>query len=377
MMTLWPRAGAPARGGDGAALVVTTAARPTDDDLTLQAWRGDGLSAALHPGPGPRAAQYARSPGMGRGDGRMTAPGKRWRGCRRGDAAPNPVGVLLGVAGGGAGELRRAPGVPRDAGILERPSCPSLRARPETGYVERRIVTQARDESVVAPSSGPWPGAARGLLKSHPSASGRMCAWRSSRAPGERSGRGGQAACAGFSLLREALGESLRPTHDGEARGPSVGDGVIRRRSPSNCWIPTARIFRRTGPLLGEERPLLGRDELSREGNHRDRSRPGIWRRRVRLQAADVRQVEIQRTMSGARPGPASVRLAVRGAHDLWPPARAGFPAPPGRGSSSTTRCEDVGAVRPGLQRCSAERSRFASTGFVSQSTAPGWAPVT
>jgi len=44
------------------------------------------------------------------------------------------------------------PAFRRDAGHLEQAVLPILAARvPETVYAERRIVTRARDESVVAP----------------------------------------------------------------------------------------------------------------------------------------------------------------------------------------------------------------------------------
>ena len=202
---------------DGAALVVTTGGLgPTDDDLTLQALaEATGCPLALHPGARDLvAAQYAAFARNGAvADGRMTAPREKMAWLPEGATPlPNPVGVAPGVWLEAARVNYVAlPGVPAEMrAILEQAVLPILAARvPGTGYVERRIVTQARDESVVAPVLRRI-----GLelpevyLKSHPTRFGsdvRMEVFASTWAsdPGEADRRLARA----LSLLREALGE--------------------------------------------------------------------------------------------------------------------------------------------------------------------------
>jgi len=202
---------------DGAALIVTTGGLgPTDDDLTLQALaEATGCPLALHPGARDLvAAQYAAlARGGAVADGRMTAPREKMAWLPQGATPlPNPVGAAPGVWLEAARMNYVAlPGVPAEMqAILEQAVLPILAARvPGAAYAERRIVTQARDESVVAP-------VLRRLVrelpevyvKSHPTRFGsdvRMEVFASTWAsdPGAVDRRLARA----LSLLREALGE--------------------------------------------------------------------------------------------------------------------------------------------------------------------------
>ena len=144
---------------DGAALIVTTGGLgPTDDDLTLQALaEATGCPLALHPEARDLvAAQYATLARSGAvADGRMTAPREKMAWLPHGATPlPNPVGAAPGVWLEAARmNYVTLPGVPAEMqAILEQAVLPILAARvPGTVYAERRIVTQAHDESVVGP----------------------------------------------------------------------------------------------------------------------------------------------------------------------------------------------------------------------------------
>jgi len=144
---------------DGAALVVTTGGLgPTDDDLTLQALaEATGCPLALHPEARDLvAARYAALFESGVvADVQLTAPREKMAWLPRGATAlPNPVGTAPGVWLEVAGMIHVAlPGVPAEmTAILEQAVLPSLVARaPGAVYAEQHIVTQASDESVVAP----------------------------------------------------------------------------------------------------------------------------------------------------------------------------------------------------------------------------------
>jgi molybdenum cofactor synthesis domain-containing protein len=203
---------------DEAPLIITTGGLgPTDDDLTLSAlaeatWRPLTLDeearrlvaaryAALHeagavedPGLTPAREKMARIP----------------RGAR---ALPNPVGAAPGVwLEDGGTTFVALPGVPAElAAILEESVLPALASR-ATGavYVERRITTQARDESEVAPVlrriNREVPEV---FLKSHPTHFGpdvRMHVFASTWAP-DRAAAEGRLAEA-IARIREALGEA-------------------------------------------------------------------------------------------------------------------------------------------------------------------------
>jgi nicotinamide-nucleotide amidase len=203
---------------DGAALVVTTGGLgPTDDDLTLQGLaEATGCPLALHPEARDLVAAkfeaLARSDAVA--DGRMTAAREKMAWLPQGATPlPNPVGAAPGVwLEAGRVNYVALPGVPAEMrAILEQAVVTVLAARtPGTKYAERRIVTQARDESVVAPILRRL---ARELpevyLKSHPTRFGsdvRMeifaSTWASDPSEGE------VRLARALSLLREALGEA-------------------------------------------------------------------------------------------------------------------------------------------------------------------------
>jgi molybdenum cofactor synthesis domain-containing protein len=143
---------------DGVALVVTTGGLgPTDDDVTLQALaEATGCPLALHPEARDLvAARYAALFESGAvADVQMTASREKMAWLPQGATAlPNPVGAAPGVWLEIAGVIHVAlPGVPAEmTAVLEQAVWPSLAARaPGAAYAEQHIVTQARDESVVA-----------------------------------------------------------------------------------------------------------------------------------------------------------------------------------------------------------------------------------
>lgn len=206
---------------DGASLVVTTGGLgPTDDDLTLRALaEATGCPLTLHPEARELvAARYAALAQRGAvADGPMTAPREKMA-CLPQGSTPlrNPVGAAPGVwLETGGMRYVALPGVPAEMrAILEESVVPFLAARPSGAvYAERRIVTQARDESAVAPvlrrMSGELPEV---YWKSHPARFGsdvRMEIFVSTWAgdPGAAEARLARA----LSLLREALGEAAPP----------------------------------------------------------------------------------------------------------------------------------------------------------------------
>ncbi len=206
---------------DGAALVVTTGGLgPTDDDLTLQALaEAIGCPLALDPGArelvATRYASLARSGAVA--DGQMTAPREKMAWLPQGSTPlPNPVGAAPGVWMEAAkGNYVALPGVPAEMqAILEQAVVPILAARsPGAGYAERRIVTQARDESVVAPVLRRLGRELPEVYwKSRPTRFGpdvRMEVFVSTWAS-DSAGADGRLTRA-LSLLREALGEATPP----------------------------------------------------------------------------------------------------------------------------------------------------------------------
>jgi molybdenum cofactor synthesis domain-containing protein len=203
---------------DGASLIITTGGLgPTDDDLTLPALAeatGHPLVlddearrlvasryAALHragavedPGMSPAREKMARIP----------------RGAR---ALPNPVGAAPAVwLEEGEITFVALPGVPAEmVAILEQAVLPALASRAGGNvYLERRITTQARDESEVAPVLR---RIGRDLpevfLKSHPTHFGsdvRMQVFASTWARDLTVAE--DRVARALSLLREALGEA-------------------------------------------------------------------------------------------------------------------------------------------------------------------------
>lgn len=203
---------------DGADLVVTTGGLgPTDDDLTLQALaEATGCPLALHPEARDLvAARYAALFESGAvADVQLTAAREKMAWLPQGATAlPNPVGAAPGVWLEVAGMIHVAlPGVPAEmTAILEQAVWPSLAARaPGATYAEQHIVTQACDESLVAP-------VLRGLgselpevfLKSHPTRFGSdvrievfVSTWASDQ------GAADTRLARALALLREALGEA-------------------------------------------------------------------------------------------------------------------------------------------------------------------------
>lgn len=206
---------------DGATLVVTTGGLgPTDDDLTLQALaEATGCPLALDPGARDlvalRYASLARSGAVA--DWQMTAPREKMAWLPQGSTPlPNPVGAAPAVWMKAAHrDYVALPGVPAEMqAILEQTVVPILASRsPGTVNAERRIVTQARDESVVAP-------VLRHLGRELPEVYGKsrpthfgsdvrmevfVSTWASDSAAAE--GR----LMRALSLLREALGEATPP----------------------------------------------------------------------------------------------------------------------------------------------------------------------
>jgi nicotinamide-nucleotide amidase len=145
--------------GDGARLVITTGGLgPTDDDLTLAAL-ADATGRPLVLDPEARqmmAERYATLHHAGAVESPAPTPAREKmaripQGAR---PLPNPVGAAPGVwLEIGGSTYVALPGVPAEmAAILEASVVPAL--APQAGgavYLERRITTRARDESVVAP----------------------------------------------------------------------------------------------------------------------------------------------------------------------------------------------------------------------------------
>lgn len=203
---------------DGAALVVTTGGLgPTDDDRTLPALaEASGRPLTLHPEARDLvAARYAALVRSGAVvDTQMTAPREKMAWLPQG---AKPLANPVGAAPGGWLEVGpmmyiALPGVPAEMEtILEQTVLPNLAARaPGAVYAERHIVTQACDESVVAPVLRRL---GRELpevyLKSHPTRFGsdvRMEVFASTWASDTDTAdaRIGRA----LSLLRQALGEA-------------------------------------------------------------------------------------------------------------------------------------------------------------------------
>jgi len=217
-------------------------------------------------------------------------------------------------------------------------------------------------------------GAARGLLEESSGALRVGCAHGGLREHlGERSGRGGQAARR-LSCSSARRSGDTSPTHDGGRAARSVGDGADPPQIAQQLPDPHARIFDEPDRLLVSMCALQAR-RISREGDHGDRLQAGIWRRRVttpgrsRPAGGDPRE-----RCPEACLGSLQCALAIGGAHHLWPSC-------PSRVSSASRRwlrrhdqdAERTARRAQGWQRCSA-RGALRITGFVSQSTAPGWA---
>jgi len=203
---------------DGATLIVTTGGLgPTDDDLTLRAL-AMATGRPLNLDDEARrlvAARYADLHRAGAVEDPAMTPAreKMARIPRAAQAFPNPVGAAPAVWLEDAGTTFVAlPGVPAEmVAILEGSVLPALAARAgDAVYLERRITTQARDESEVAPVlrriTRILPEV---FLKSHPTHFGRGIrmevfgsTWAADRAGGE------ERLARALDLLREALGEA-------------------------------------------------------------------------------------------------------------------------------------------------------------------------
>jgi molybdenum cofactor synthesis domain-containing protein len=143
---------------DGAQLIITTGGLgPTDDDLTLQAV-AEALGRPLFLDEEARrlvASRYAalHQSGAVEDPGMTPTREKMARIPRGGSPLRNPVGAAPGVWLEVEGTIVVSlPGVPAEmVAILENSVLPRLAARGGRAvYAERRITTQARDESEVA-----------------------------------------------------------------------------------------------------------------------------------------------------------------------------------------------------------------------------------
>ena len=144
---------------DGAGLVIATGGLgPTDDDLTLAGLaRATGRSLVLDPAARRMVAdRYAALACSGAvADAALTPPREKMAWIPRGSTPlPNPVGAGPGIwLEIGASIHIALPGVPPEMiAILEASVLPMLASK--TGgaaYLERRITTLARDESLLAP----------------------------------------------------------------------------------------------------------------------------------------------------------------------------------------------------------------------------------
>jgi nicotinamide-nucleotide amidase len=203
---------------DGASLIITTGGLgPTDDDMTLQAL----AEATGHPlvldDEARRlvASRYAalHQAGAVEDSGMSPAREKMARIPQGAGALPNPVGAAPAVwLEEGETTFVALPGVPAEmVAILEQAVLPALASRAGGSvYLERRITTQARDESEVAPVLR---RIGRDLpevfLKSHPTHFGsdvRMQVFASTWAA-DRTVAEGRLARA-LLLVRETLGEA-------------------------------------------------------------------------------------------------------------------------------------------------------------------------
>jgi len=145
--------------GDGARLVISTGGLgPTGDDLTLAALAAAaGRPLVLDPEARQMVAQrYAAFHRAGAVDDPvLTPPREKMAWLPRGSRPlPNPVGAAPGVwLEAGESTYVALPGVPAEmTAILEASVLPALAAKAGGAlYLERRITTAARDESVVAP----------------------------------------------------------------------------------------------------------------------------------------------------------------------------------------------------------------------------------
>jgi molybdenum cofactor synthesis domain-containing protein len=144
---------------DGARLVLTTGGLgPTGDDLTLQALAAaTNRSMVQHPEARRLVAErYAQLHAVGAVADSVLTPTREkmaWlpQGAR---PLPNAIGAAPGVwLEAGDASYIALPGVPAEmVEILEEEVLPLLAPRiPTAVFVERRIVTKARDESAVAP----------------------------------------------------------------------------------------------------------------------------------------------------------------------------------------------------------------------------------
>jgi molybdopterin-biosynthesis enzyme MoeA-like protein len=145
--------------GDGAGLVIATGGLgPTDDDLTLEGLaQATGRPVALDPAARRMVAEryvaLARSGAVD--DAALTPPREKMARIPRGSTPlPNPVGAAPGVwLEIGPSVHIALPGVPPEMiAILEASVLPMLASK--TGgaaYLERRVTTPARDESLLAP----------------------------------------------------------------------------------------------------------------------------------------------------------------------------------------------------------------------------------
>ncbi len=210
---------------DGAALIITTGGLgPTDDDLTLQALaEAAGRPLALDEEARRLvAARYAdlQRAGAVEDPGMTPAREKMARIPEGARPLPNPVGAAPGVwLEEGRTTYVALPGVPAEmAAILEESVLPGLSVR-TTGvvYAERRITTQARDESEVA---AVLRRIARDVpevfLKSHPTHFGpdvRMQVFASTWAPDAL--RAEERLARALVRIREALGEAPPPETPG------------------------------------------------------------------------------------------------------------------------------------------------------------------
>jgi len=203
---------------DGAALVITTGGLgPTDDDLTLQALAvATGRPLALDEQArrlvASRYAALHRADAVEDADMTPTRE-KMARIPQRARALPNSVGAAPGVwLEEGASTFVALPGVPAEMiAILEDSVLPALASRGgRPVYAERRITTQARDESQVAAVlrriSGDIPEV---FLKSHPTHFGpdvRMQVFASTWAADPATAEDRLARA--LARIRDALGEA-------------------------------------------------------------------------------------------------------------------------------------------------------------------------
>jgi molybdenum cofactor synthesis domain-containing protein len=144
---------------DGASLIITTGGLgPTDDDLTLAALaQVSGRPLALDPAArrmvAERYAALARSGAVD--DAALSPPREKMARIPQGSTPlPNPVGAAPGIwLAIGPSVHIALPGVPPEMiAILEGSVLPMLASKSGgAAYLERRITTLARDESLLAP----------------------------------------------------------------------------------------------------------------------------------------------------------------------------------------------------------------------------------